>query len=180
MKQLKPTVFMTALALVALLWAPTSSPAQEVHTAELDAVQEVLTCFSSGLGEFTATIAQDNTSIAYELSYDGIAGTVTQAHIHFGKTFEQGGIMVFLCSNLTPPPADLPPGTPPCPASGPVTGMLTAASVLGRASSQGINAGDFNKLLVAMRFGQGFTYANVHTTVCPGGEIRGQIQQAPQ
>ena len=50
MKQLKPMVFMTALALMALLGAPTLSLAQEIHFAELDAVNEVLTCFSSGLG----------------------------------------------------------------------------------------------------------------------------------
>jgi hypothetical protein len=138
-----------------------------------------LTCFSSGLGTFTATINPGDTSIDYQLSYDGLRGSVTQAHIHFGKTFEQGGIMVFLCSNLTPPPADLPLDTPACPPSGPVLGTLTASSVTNRASAQGIGTGAFDALLVAMRFGEGFTYANVHTTVCGGGEIRGQIQPSP-
>jgi CHRD domain len=177
MKQLKPMVFMTALALMALLGAPTLVLAQETHFAALDAINEVLTCFSGGEGTFIAVINEGDTAIDYELSYDGLFGTVTQAHIHFGKPFEQGGIMVFLCSNLDPAPPDLPAGTPPCLVpSGTVTGTLTASSVIGRASGQGINAGDFEKLLVAIRFGDGFTYANVHTTVCPGGEIRGQIR----
>ena len=96
MKQLKPIVFMTALALMALLGTPPLSLAQEIHFTELDAVNEVLTCFSSGQGTFLALIAQGDTAMDYQLSYSGLAGTVTQAHIHFGKPFEQGGIMVFL------------------------------------------------------------------------------------
>lgn len=173
MRQLKPKIFMTTLALMALLGAPILSLAQETHTAELDAVNEVLTCFSSGQGTFTATILEGDTAINYQLSYANLAGTVTQAHIHFGKTFEQGGIVVFLCSNLPNPPAN----TPACPVpSGTVEGTLNASNIVNSASAQGIFQGDFAKLLVAMRFGDGFTYANIHSTVCPGGEIRGQIQ----
>ncbi len=46
MKQLKPMVFMTALALMAVLGASTLSLAEETHFAALDAINEVLTCFS--------------------------------------------------------------------------------------------------------------------------------------
>ena len=134
MKQLKPMVFMTALALMALLGAPALSLAQETHFAALDAINEVPTCFSSGEGTFTATIAEGDTAIDYELSYEGLFGTVTQAHIHFGKPFEQGGIVVFLCSNLANPPADLPADTPACPPSGTVTGTLDASSVIATAA----------------------------------------------
>jgi len=56
-----------------------------------------------------------------------------------------------------------------------VSGTLDASSVINSASARGINAGDFAKLLVAIRFGDGFTYANVHTIVCPDGAIRGQL-----
>jgi hypothetical protein len=87
MKQLKPMAYTTALALIVLLGAPALTLAQETHTAELDAINEVLTCFSSGQGTFTATINEGDTTIDYELSYNNLAGTVTQAHIHFGKPF---------------------------------------------------------------------------------------------
>jgi hypothetical protein len=177
MRRLKPGVVITTVALMALLGVPGLSLAQTTHTAELDATHELPTCFSSGQGTFTATINEENTEIDYELSYDTLAGTVTQAHIHFGKPFEQGSIVVFLCSNIAPPPADLPPGTPACPlSSGTVTGTLNASSVLNRAAAQGIGTGEFEKLLIAIRFGEGFTYANIHTTLCTPGEIRGQIQ----
>lgn len=93
---------------------------------------------------------------------------MTQAHIHFGQFAVNGGISVFLCSNLTDPP----PGTPACPNSGTVSGTLTAASVIGPAG-QGIAAGEFEELVEAID--AGIAYVNVHTTMFPTGEIRGQL-----
>ena len=40
-------------------------------------------------------------------------------------------------------------------------------------AGQGLAPGEFDELVRAMRAGA--TYANVHTTLVPGGEIRGQI-----
>jgi hypothetical protein len=177
MQQRWIVVLVAALALTATLSAPALSLAQDIHSADLDALNEIPLCFSAGQGRFDAMITGGDTAIDYQLSYSDLSGTVTQAHIHFGKPSDQGGIVVFLCSNLAPPPPDLPADTPPCPVpSGTVTGTLDAGDVTNRATAQGINTGDFAKLLIAMSFGDGFTYANVHTTVCPGGEIRGQIQ----
>jgi CHRD domain len=175
MRQLEIGMLVAALALTATLSSPALSLAQDTHSATLNAIKEVLTCFSEGSGTFQATISAGDTGIDYQLSYDGLSGTVTQAHIHFGKRFEQGGIVVFLCSNITPPPPDLPPDTPACPVpSGTVQGAFDANDVIGRASGQGINAGEFAKVVEAIR--DGLTYANVHTSLCPGGEIRGQIR----
>jgi hypothetical protein len=147
MRQLKLSALMTVLALTALLGTPALSVAQDTHNATLNAVKEILTCFSEGNGTFQATIGAGDTAIDYQLSYEGLTGTVTQAHIHFGKRFEQGGIMVFLCSNLPSPP----PNTPACPASpGTVTGTLDANGVIGPAG-QGINPGEFAKLVAVIR-----------------------------
>jgi len=177
MEQRWLAVLMAAFGLTATLCAPTRSVAQEEHRATLTAIKEVLTCFSGGSGDFVAVIRPGETAIDYQLSYENLSGTVTQAHIHFGKRFEQGGIVAFLCSNVTPPPPDLPANTPACPVpSGVVTGTLDASSIIGRASGQGINAGELNKVIDAIQFRAGFTYANVHSSLCPGGEIRGQIK----
>jgi len=58
------------------------------------------------------------------------------------------------------------------PRAGEVEGVITAANVVGPLG-QGVAAGDFARLVFALRAGQ--TYVNVHTTRSPGGEIRSQI-----
>lgn len=119
-------------------------------------------------GSFKATLDDDAQTIEYELSYSGLEGTVQQAHIHFAKRAVNGGITLFLCSNLGNGPA----GTPACPQSGTVSRTVGAAEVLAP-GTQGIEAGNFAELAEAMRAGS--TYANVHSTKWPGGEIRAQI-----
>ena len=58
-----------------------------------------------------------------------------------------------------------------------MTGTITPADVIGPAS-QGIGAGQFDKLVDAIR--AGVTYVNVHTPSFPAGEIRGQINNDDQ
>ena len=53
-----------------------------------------------GTGSFEARLSKDGTSLHYKLSYSGLEGNVTQAHVHFGKRAINGGISFFLCSNL--------------------------------------------------------------------------------
>jgi hypothetical protein len=87
------------------------------------------------------------------------------AHIHFGQKNVSGGVAAFLCGGGSKPAA--------CPArEGTVTGTIVAADVVGP-SNQGIAAGEFAELVRAIRAGK--TYANVHSSKFPGGEIRGQI-----
>jgi CHRD domain len=43
-------------------------------------------------GSFSATLNNAGDIIDYELSYKGLEGTVTQAHIHFGQPSTVGGI----------------------------------------------------------------------------------------
>ena len=120
-------------------------------------------------GSFTATLDDDARTITYELTYSGLEGTVLQAHIHFGKRAVNGGVTVFLCGTAgSPGPA----GTPVCPQSGTVTRTVAASDILAP-GTQGIEAGNYEELVAAMRAGN--TYANIHSTKWPGGEIRAQI-----
>jgi hypothetical protein len=137
--------------------------------------EEVPAVSTVATGEFRSRISDDDTQIDYELSYADLEGSVTQAHIHLGQRGVNGGISVWLCGNASagPPAINPPPGTPACPPSpATVTGTLTAANVVGPAG-QGIAAGEFAELIRAIRAGK--TYANVHSTKFPGGEIRNQI-----
>jgi hypothetical protein len=141
-------------------------------SAGLSGFEEVPTLSTNGSGFFKASVSRDE--IRYALHYGGMfdanpaGGTVTQAHIHLGARAVNGGISAFLCSNLGNGPA----GTPACPATGTVTGVITPMQVLGPAG-QGIQPGEFAELVRALRAGA--AYANVHTTTFPAGEIRGQI-----
>jgi hypothetical protein len=140
-------------------------------SARLSGFNEVpLTILSPGSGSFQLNIDRAASTITYTLTYADTTTAVTQAHIHFGKKHTAGGIIAFLCSNLSNPPS----GTPACPAQGgTVSGTIMAGQVVGQ-EAQNIPAGDFDALVSAIV--SETAYANVHTTRFPAGEIRGQIR----
>ena len=142
---------------------------------------------SEGTGTATIVLNKMAGTVTFTLTYSNVGttspqtGTVSQAHIHFGKSRDSGGILVFFCTNLTFS------GTGPtpqaCPAnSGTVSGTWTKDNVQA-IPGQNVVAGDFNALVVALE--SNTAYANVHTvpppgatdghTAYPGGEIRGQV-----
>lgn len=145
----------------------------EKFRAALIGYDEVPSISTTGTGTFTLTIEPGDTGFTYELTYSGLTGSVQQAHTHIAQKGVNGGIMVFYCTNLGNGPA----GTQACPASGTITGRITAADVIGGAAAQGVSPGEFAEVLKAIRAGS--TYTNVHSNLFPGGEIRGQIAPEP-
>jgi CHRD domain len=139
--------------------------------AALRGLEEVPSISTVATGKFNAEISDDETTVNWTLSYEDLEGTVTQAHIHVADRDVNGGISVWLCSNLTSPPT--PPGVQPCPPPpATISGTFTSAEVVGPAA-QGIAPGQLAELIAMIR--QRHTYANVHSTLFPGGEARGQI-----
>lgn len=155
----------TTLAVLALLGAAVTARADQTVKARLHGFNEVPAVSSTGSGEFRATIRED--AVDWELSYEGLEGTVTTAaHIQLGQKDVNGGVSVFFCGGTT---------TPPCtPGSGTFSGTFTAADVIGPVA-QGIAPGELSELIAAIRAGK--TYVNVHTNKHPGGEIRGQVRE---
>jgi len=145
--------------------------------ARLRAFEEVPALSTPGGGHLEADVVGDE--IHWQLTYFNLKGSVTQAHFHLAQRGVNGGIMIFLCSNLGNGPA----GTQACPSSGTrddpatISGTITASNVGDGAKAQGIAAGEISEVLRAMR--TGVVYANVHTDLFPGGEIRGQVLFTP-
>ncbi|HTZ89192.1 MAG TPA: CHRD domain-containing protein [Alloacidobacterium sp.] len=138
--------------------------------ADLSPFEQVPSVLAPSRGSFEAEINEDGT-ISFQLSYANMSSPVVQAHIHFGASRTNGGVVVFLCGGNVKPA---------CPASGTVTGTITASdvSILPVSNSdsvipQGLQPGDLAGLIKAIRSGD--TYVNVHTTTFPSGEIRGQV-----
>jgi hypothetical protein len=162
--------------------APVMSSQDKQETPELRAVlsgfnelgelnKETGSILSNGTGTLDLKLDRRSETLTFTLKFENLSAPVTQAHIHFGKEHNAGGIMVFFCSNLAGAPA----GTQRCPANGgTVTGTLTAASVQAIAG-QNVKAGDFDAIADALLTET--AYANVHTTNFPAGEIRGQVKR---
>ena len=171
----------SALTLASVFAVSSPAAADKDHLkAKMEGRQEAPICVTDGHGTFEATISPDEKSVSYVLTYDLQGTTVQQAHIHIGQRNVSGGISVWLCQ--TSPGFTDPTGlSPVCPATpNPVSGTFTRANVAGPAT-QGIAGGaggttdaEFAQLIDAIRAHQ--TYANVHSNICPSGEIRGQIK----
>ncbi len=179
---MKSFCYVTLIALgLALSTGLTSALAQNDENpnteAYLSGLSENPVVISPGSGMFAATFVEGPpgtgtiTGLTYRLTYRDLKSTtyvagvetpgmVTQVHIHIGKEWENGGVVVALCSNL----ADAPAGTPACPqptAAAPevtVEGMIVASAVqaagIGEATEI-IQAGDLQALKQIMIGGGG-------------------------
>jgi CHRD domain len=168
------TLATTAVVAVSLSAALISQPAGPFKGhADLSPYQEVPTLSTPASGTLDVEISKNGELVAYTLSYEGLSTPIRFAHIHLGRPAINGGVMVFLCNNVTPAPANVP-TPPPCPqGSGTVSGELTAADVGAAAAGQGVAANEFAEFVAALRAEA--AYGNLHTDAFLGGEIRGQV-----
>ena len=143
-------------AIVAAVALATSSAAQAQtsFTAFLDGRQEVQTprVVTPALGNGTVLMNAERTLITINLTFQGLFGPITMAHIHNGAFGSNGTPIVDIFSLITP--------------------GGTGGSIMNAVLS--INMMQANVLLA------GNGYFNIHTTAFPGREIRGQINVVPE
>ena len=165
---MKTIITLVAVAFIVLSIIPPDATGQGrpgSFWARLDGFQENPSVSTDGRGSFRGRLSQDGTLLDFELSYEDLEGTTTAAHIHFGRPGVKGGVIALLCGAGSTQ-------NPVCPQSGAVTGTVAAGDVIGP-GGQGIESGEFDELVRAMRAGS--TYVNVHSSPFEDGEIRGEV-----
>jgi hypothetical protein len=159
-----------SLAAAGKLQGPGDPPESKHFKATMNGFMETPSVSTTGWGEFEAELVEPQ-KLHYVFTYGGLEGGASLfAHVHFGQRGFAGGVSYFLCGGSTKPT--------PCPyPAGTVEGDVTPADIVGP-NGQGIEPLSFDEILRAMRAGH--SYANIHTTRWPGGEIRGQINDHDQ
>jgi hypothetical protein len=98
-------------------------------------------------GTARITLNQGQGEICFDLSWAGIDGTVTAAHIHVGPATEAGPVVV----------------------------PLFAGSLAGTDSASACVAGVSEELIKVIRQNPESYYVNIHSDVFPAGAVRGQL-----
>lgn len=113
--------------------------------AKMDGSQEVPASLSLAMGVTSIHINTMLDTIWYDVQTDGLSGAITGAHLHAGIAGETGDPIVDFTDDID---------------GNRITGMITGADVT-------------DDLINALLSGE--TYVNVHTSLFPSGEIRGQV-----
>jgi CHRD domain len=158
------------LSVVGVGAAATADHNRQGFRERLSGFQEVPALVTTGSGTFRAQVSSSGTEVSYRVTFTGLESIITQSHIHFENVTNNGGIVVFLCSNVGTPPGVVAQACPTNATSGTIEGTFDAADVL---ALNGIDAGNLDEFLRAVRADA--TYVNIHTVGRPGGEIRAQI-----
>jgi len=112
-------------------------------------------------GEAVFVVYSDR--IEFTLTGRNFGTTVSASHIHLGPSGVNGPVFLFLFNSSTQ--GEFP---------GKISGTLTAEDLFPQATRGLVTFNDAIQAILG-----GHTYANIHTTLATGGEIRGQIE-APQ
>lgn len=125
-----------------------SQAATTEFKADLKPSSEVPPNNTSGSGSATVTLDPSSNKITWNVTFSGLSGPATAAHIHGpAGAGKNAGVLIWLSTKGKPAPS-------------PLTGSATMTA----AQAQDLMNGQ--------------CYVNVHTAANPGGEIRGQLAKS--
>jgi hypothetical protein len=169
-------IALTLFFFVSAVMPPASATAATlVFDAELSGLQEVPPNVSPGSGLAIVTIDDVLKTMRVQASFSGLLGTTTASHIHCCA------LPGFAAPVATQTPSFM--GFP----LGVTSGTFDNTFDLTSASSYragfitdhgGTVTGAYEALLAGLVSGS--AYYNIHTSVFPGGELRGQLQAVPE
>ncbi|HEY3415404.1 MAG TPA: CHRD domain-containing protein [Armatimonadota bacterium] len=169
MKSLRWIALGSMVLLVLALMGCGGGDSRETRTAQatLTGAQEVPLTNSTATGSATVFVVHDARALDVTLDVSGIdLATVTAAHIHAGRTGEDGPVIFPLFTGPT--------GT----FTSPFTVHLTEANLIrttsGTESPSRVRVRSFSDFVHELD--RGNLYINVHTLAFPDGEIRGQLR----
>lgn len=120
--------------------------------ARMDGLQEVPSLISSSRGYCAVTlISVGGVGLVYNISVNGLTGSITGSHFHMGKIGESGPVVKDL------------------------TADVRGNNIIGVWKTTGTSP-LVDSLITALLTGG--LYVNIHTSANPGGEIRGQLMPA--
>lgn len=128
--------------------------ADEVFKADLTGGAQVPPITVSATGDATVTIADNESSVSWKVTYGGLTGAAGAGHIHFGAVDAAGPVMIPFATVSN-------------------TGSTGSFASGDYAGGEGLPA-DWAGVLKAIRDGN--AYVNIHTAANAPGEIRGQLK----
>jgi hypothetical protein len=150
------------MALVSLVGVASAEAQIRNFTAQLSGSNEVPGVVTGAGGTATITLNTATQTVTYRVDVYNMPSGTTQAHFHASGPGVAGPVVV----NFTVQPN--------ISNDYAISGTATAADLVPR-QAQGINS--WEDFIQALVLGQ--VYVNVHSSVNPGGEIRGQVVPAP-
>ena len=159
------TIFVATMAASSVLVISTNTSSafaqgDQKFTAKLTGKEEVPPKDTKASGTSEFNLSSDGKKMTYVVNVKDM-DKVTQAHIHSGKTGENGPVVVWLFNATTP--------------TGPKSGVLSQGSFTSSELVGPLKGKQMSDLVKLINDGQ--AYVNVHTEANPMGEIRGQLSK---
>jgi len=155
-------VYLKCALLVGVFGLMAPAKASFIADATLLGANETPPHITPATGFAQITYNSNTNTILFQVTFNELSAPATAGHIHVGPPGVAGPII-------------LPFAGVPAAISGTFSGTVTAADLL-PSPPNGINT--FADAINAIEAGN--TYVNVHNSIFPGGEIRGQLQIVPE